>query len=521
MALASALLKLAVFLTNSMPFNSDEAVVALMARHFLQGRWTAFFYGQAYMGSLDAALVALGFAAFGQRVEVIRWIQLLLYAGTVFTSVVLTWRLTRSMIAGSVAGLLLAVPPVNILLYTSVSLGGYGEALLLGNLILLLTLNLMEREASPGLCAMWGLLAGLAFWAFGLSLVYSLPAAAALAWHQRRDRLRGRGWLAAAAGGAVGMAPLLVWAASHGTALVVQELLGSAIAGASPSSLLAAWLEHGRNLALLGSTVILGFRPPWDVRWLALPLLPFSLAFWSAVSVHTLSALRRRDEARLGRAMVAGVGAATLIGFVLTPFGADPSGRYFLPLAMPMAFFAGSMMHDVVSRGGRRWLVSIVALVLAFNLWGIIDGVSRNPPGLTTQFDPVTRIDHRSDNELIRFLIQNDERAGYANYWVAYPLAFLSAEELIFVPRLPYHVDMRYTPRDDRYSPYDERVEKSASVAYITTNHPDLDEVIRQGLTGLGVSFEETSIGSYHVFFSLSSRVTPELLGLPAEGEAR
>jgi hypothetical protein len=32
--------------------------------------------------------------------------------------------------------LLLAIPSVNVILYTTVSLGGYGEALLLGNLIL-------------------------------------------------------------------------------------------------------------------------------------------------------------------------------------------------------------------------------------------------------------------------------------------------------------------------------------------------------------------------------------------------
>jgi hypothetical protein len=36
------------------PLNSDEAVVGLMARHILDGKRPVFYYGQAYMGSLDA-----------------------------------------------------------------------------------------------------------------------------------------------------------------------------------------------------------------------------------------------------------------------------------------------------------------------------------------------------------------------------------------------------------------------------------------------------------------------------------
>ena len=96
------------------------------------------------------------------------------------------------------------------------------------------------------------------------------------------------------------------------------------------------------------------------------------------------------------------------------------------------------------------------------------------------------QVDHRYDQALIDFMRQQDERRGYGNYWVAYPLAFLSGEDLIFVPRLPYHPDFRYTERDDRYLPYDEQVSRSQRVAYITTNHPDLDEYLRSQFQGAG-----------------------------------
>jgi len=520
-ALLSVALKACLLAANSFPFNADEAIVALMARHILQGNWPAFFYGQAYMGSLDASLVAAGFSLFGQHVQVIRGIQVLLYAGAVVSGVWLSWRVTRSEIAAAVAGLLLAIPSVNLTLYTTVSLGGYGEALLLGQCLLLLTLAMIERTRSPFLYAVWGALAGLGFWAFGLTLVYILPAGLALAWRDWRSADRrnlAAGWAAAGAGAAVGMIPWITSAASGSLHVLLRELFGSAIAGASSSSLPVAWLEHMRNLLLLGGPVILGFRAPWDTRWLGLPLLPFALAIWACVFLHALFVLGRRDDRRPGRWMVAGVAAMTAAGFVFTSFGADPSGRYFLPMWMPMSLFAGGMVAELQVRPDRRWLGALVVVLLAFHLWGTIDSAVRNPPGITTQFDPVARIDTESYDDLAAFLEAQGEETGYTNYWVAYPLAFLSQEKLIFVPRLPYHEDFSYTARDDRYAPYDAIVDGSRRVAYITTNHPTLDEAMRSGLGARGVSFSEAEVGGFHVFYGLSERITPDMMGFGAEG---
>lgn len=415
----------------------------------------------------------------------------------------------------------MAIPSVNLTLYTTVSLGGYGEALLLGQCLLLLTLSLLDRTRRPLLYAAWGMLAGVGFWTFGLTLVYILPSGLALAWRDMRSTNR-RGtaasWLAAAAGAGVGMIAWIVWAVAGSPGVLIRELFGSAIAGASPSSLPIAWLEHGRNLLLLGGPVILGFRPPWDTRWLGLPLLPFALAIWACVFLHVLHVLRRPDEERAGRWMIAGVAVTTLAGFVLTSFGADPSGRYFLPIAMPLAIFAGSLVADLQTRTDRRWLGGLVALLLGLHVWGIVDSASRNPPGLTTQFDPVARVDTGGYGDLIAFLETQDEHAGYTNYWVAYPLAFLSQERLIFVPRLPYHEDFRYTARDDRYAPYGDVVDRATRVAYITTNHPALNDLLRAGFGAQGVTYAEADVGGFHVFYRLSEKVTPEMIGLPAEG---
>jgi hypothetical protein len=313
------------------------------------------------------------------------------------------------------------------------------------------------------------------------------------------------------------MIPWILTAVSGSLHVQLRELFGSAIAGASSSSLPLAWLEHLRNLMLLGGPVILGLRAPWEARWLGLPLLPFALAVWACVFLHAVVALARRDEPRLGRWMVAGVAVLTVLGFVFTSFGADPSGRYFLPMWMPMSIFAGSMVADLRRQTDRRWLSALTIVLLAYHLWGTVDSALRNPPGITTQFDPVARIDTESYDELADFLASHGEGTGYTNYWVAYPLAFLSEEQLIFIPRLPYHQDFRYTSRDDRYATYDALVAASPRVAYITTNHPALDEALRRGFSDRQVGYEEAQVGGFHVFYGLSERITPEMLGLVGE----
>jgi len=537
---------------NWAPFNSDEAVVALMARHILAGDRPIFFYGQAYMGSLDAFLVAAGFWIFGQQVWVIRLVQGLLFIGVMLTSAWLGKLSFGSWKVGSLAMLILAIPTVNVSLYTTASLGGYGEALLLGNGILICGLtigNCLKKDHQPGPIWPWmllGFLSGIGLWAFGITLIYSLPIVVYLlilsienlrreshsenSVNKRVERENsGRStqksymqrsivnWMGAFAGILLGSIPWWGSALAHGFASLVSELGGSAIAGVEQLPYLLQVWRHIVNFALLGSTVILGLRPPWDMIWLAWPLLPFVLIFWMAVIGYMIRCLRTPNNQRDAQGVLVGVMLTLLLGFIFTPFGADPSGRYFVPLAAPMALFAAAMIQDLASRPRiGNWAYLLLALLLVYNLWGTVQSALRYPPGITTQFYYPTQIDHRYDQELITFLRDKGETRGYGNYWVAYPLAFLSEEDLIFVPRLPYHLDFRYSERDDRYQPYQDVVSRSQKVAYITTNHPDLDDRLRTSFGEMGVTWRETRIGDYLVFYGLSRVVRPEEIGLGA-----
>jgi hypothetical protein len=305
-----------------------------------------------------------------------------------------------------------------------------------------------------------------------------------------------------------------VWGLSQAQDIPIQELAGSAIAGASPTDPLTAIGSRITHLLLFGSTVSLGFRPPWEIRWLSLPLMPIALALWLIIIGHGILNLRRPGPDRLGRYVMIGLVITLLLGFIVTPFGADPSGRYFLPLAVPMALMVTGFLLDLKGRYRKGLQMLFLIGLLGFNLWGTIESAFHKPPSITTQFDAVTQIDHSQDYALIDFLTDHGERRGYSNYWVSYPLAFLSNEELIFVPYLPYHLDFRYTLRDSRYGPYEDQVALSDQVAYITTYHPQLDDYIRSSLKGLNVHWQEAKIGDYQIFYQLSKVVTPTEIGL-------
>jgi len=311
----------------------------------------------------------------------------------------------------------------------------------------------------------------------------------------------------------LGAIPWILEGVRRGFGPFFTELLGGAISGASAGGL-SSVLEHTVNLLLLGPTVVFGLRAPWSAELIAAPLALFALVFWLAVIVYGLSRLRLQDEVRLGRWMLAGVMAALLAGFLVTPFGADPSGRYFLPLAVPLALLAGDLFTEPRILPFRRWAYALLGLVLIFNLWGNIQAAAKNPPGITTQFDPIARVDHSFLPELVEFLEAEEEWTGYTNYWVAYPLAFVSGERLIYAPRLPYHTDFRYSDRDDRYAPYGVAVEKGPSAAYITTQFPELNQILRDGLLQREIEFKETSIGPYDVIYGLSENVSPNQLGV-------
>lgn len=500
----AVLYKFGLVAAKAVPFNGDEAVVALMARHILQGERPTFFYGQAYLGATDAWLVALSFSIFGENVAAIRVVQAGLFAAFLLTSYLVLRRVGLAE-WGARAGLLwLALPPTMLTLYTTATLGGYGETLVLGN-VLILMVGDKGLGASGRRWLILGIVAGFGFYTFPLILIYLIPIGLWLLWRQRGRAWRG--YLSALVGFIIGSAPW--WGAllqSGGRELA--ELAGAGVAETLPGATYLATLPVRLiNFFLFGSSAWWGLRYPWSAEWV-LPIVGLAaLALYLGALVY---AARRSWS---GRVIWWGMIGVLLITFLITPFGGDPSGRYFLPLYLPLSVFV-AMLLQAIRNVQRTFAALLLAVLIGYNVTGTLIAAGTQPPGITTQFDPVTWIDHTRDRELIDFLLAQGETRGYTNYWVQTPIAFLSREQIISAAALPYHLDFGYTPRDDRYPPYTRAVAEADRAFYITTNHPALDERIRSGLRRLGITYQERAIGNYQVFYALSRKVTPAELGV-------
>ncbi len=505
--------RLGLLAINAVPFNGDEAIVALMARHILQGERPTFFYGQAYLGATDAWLTAISFSIFGESVLAIRVMQIALFAVFLLTSYLIAKRVGLTEWGARVALLWLALPPTMLTLYTTATLGGYGETLVLGNIAILLA-DSVVRDAW---CVKrkWltlGLVAGFGLYTFPLILIYLVPIGL---WLLGRKRT----WIGyglAMIGLIVGSAPWW-WALIQSGGRELAELAGAGVAGTIPGATYFETLGvRLLNFCLFGASAWWGLRYPWSGVFV-LPVIGVAVL---AVYVGTLAyAARRpstspqRGSARNAKPVLWGMIGVLLITFLATPFGGDPSGRYFLPLYLPLSIFI-AMLLQAIRNAKRTFVTLLLAGVIGYNVAGTALAAAVQPPGITTQFDPVTWIDHTRDQELIDFLLAQGETRGYTNYWVQTPIAFLSQERITSTAALPYHLNLGYTPRDDRYPPYTQAVAQADRAFYITTNHPALDAVIRNGLDRLGVAFKEQVIGTYQVFYGLSRKVTPEELGI-------
>jgi hypothetical protein len=201
--------------------------------------------------------------------------------------------------------------------------------------------------------------------------------------------------------------------------------------------------------------------------------------------------------------------------FVASTFGADPTGRYFLPLTLPLAIVLGTLMSDITVGAHSRApfqiriiSIAIVILIVGYQALGQIVAMTGHP-GLTTQFDPVSHVSNDHDEALIAFLDAHQLFHGYTNYWVAFRLAFVSGERMQYSSALPYKADLGYNAADNRYMAYQEATENAERIAYITTNLPELDERLQESFDSQGIAYQTGQIGPFMVYYDFDRRPAP------------
>ncbi|MBM7490069.1 hypothetical protein JOD64_001291 [Micromonospora luteifusca] len=505
------------------PTNSDEATMGLAALHIARGEgFPVWFYGQQYMGTLEAYLAAPVFAlAGGPSLLGLRLPTLALYVLFLLLAWRLTLRLTGDRWFGLLMVALLALGSDRIIKNQLIAGGGYPEMNAAGVALAVLAVDLARGRPGWRLArwAVWGFLAGLMLWVDPLVLPYVVAIGAVLVGFCRRE-LRGAAGALLGAAAVLGAAPLLLHS------LLTGRNPLNAVLAASGANASAGWVDRLHGGLLLGPALGMGFCAPgrcatWQLWWsLALPLL---LALAAVTAWHTL---RRApviptdpavpatggpgDAAEVPARVAAAVWLALVLAAVGTlgaytassSAGLTPveSSRYLSCLLISLPALLWPVW--ATARGGlrqpvsdRRAVGSALARPIALALLVATLGTAGHATWQAARTAPATRAAEARHTELVTTLRQLGVRHVRAGYWTCNRLTFASAEQVVCAV-----VDDTLRPGFDRYPAYRREVDGARATAWVAPTGSPLAHTLDERLGAAPGTLDLVTIDGWRIY---------------------
>jgi hypothetical protein len=481
--LLATALRLYFVLTPHGILDADEAIVGLMGRHILRGEFPTFYYGQRYMGALEPNLAALGFAVAGASPITLKLVCLV----TSLLLVGLTMELARRALGlgpAIVAGLLMAVPPLFMTVWSVKARGGFIETLVLGTVVLLLAQRMVEADGTRRLrvALVLGLVGGLAWWTCQLIVSY-LAAAVVLI-------VRGAGWRAGLRALPIAATTFLLGSLPLWLADWLGELGAKPVWDAAPPVTAAAQLV---NTLTIGLPALLGPGSFWPsapaIEALTAPLLAIYALAWLSLGWTRVRARRRgtpegaRETGATLDAIVT-LPALTILACGLSSSGASVSEpRYLLPAAAAMPLVLAAWLSGLWRLGWRGTAAALVVALLGMNIAGHFLAPWTWAPVAPASLD-----------EVAAFFEARRIPVVATSYWVGPRLSFESGERVI-------GVSMRNAP--ERHPPYSALARRADRFAYAFLRGTDDIGVVATKLGDLGVQYARTPVGGMVVFHDL------------------
>jgi len=463
--------------------HADEFIVGLMAKHILEGReFPVFFYGQHYLGAFESYLAAMGFAVWGASPMALRLIPLV-FSVALIGVVFLFARSLYGLKTAALAVLLVSLPSRFFLDFSLAARGGFAEALVLMAVATWVGFLLLRKDGSGFKEHLaYGLLCGFLFFIYQSVIVYFLAAFGIFLLSKsfpsgRAMAVWGLGFLA-------GSAPLLVYNVVYPFATFIQ--LGGKFLDVSSqmyrddgvSGLLAGFV--GRNASVLRTGLDSFFRvytghPLREADWGSAAQ---GAAFGGVILFFIFAKRHRLGSLLKGKLKWADADATDFILFLLIlTFAAGFRRPRYLLFAYPLGallLVRGAMLL----RPG--WLapvlLSALALMNGFDTAAFIRSQPRAPYAL-----------------LLNKLEASGCTRGYAGYYTAYPINFLSNERIVLSPRAgPVAMD--------RYPSYTRLVERAKKLCFVFPAGDPSDLVFRDKLRGLGLPFRAERAGAWILY---------------------
>jgi hypothetical protein len=485
----------------SFTIDGDEAIVGLMGMHILAGRdIPVFYYGQHYMGSLEAIMSSVSFWLFGMSPFTLQLVPLL-WSLALIPLIYLLGRSIFGARAGFIAALLTAVPPPALLVWSSKARGGFIEVVVLGALALLLMVQWLRAEPTRlRFPAAIGFFLGVGWWVNNQIAYFMVPVAVFSLGHVLGPSASGRSFgervrsfsVIVGAGTAmflVGGFPYWMYNLKH----------GFPSAGMFGFSTFEQFREHLQGLLRVALPMLIGAKRFWQKEasfpgaitcGFLLYALPLTVVAFARVREEISLWIGRVDRRHPIELMSLFCVSCCLI-FAVSSFGwLVQAPRYLLPLYVGLFVLLG-VAAEYFLRVSRVAGWGFVALLLAYNLTGAYYG------GRAVAGEPVVFAGQRVARDH-KPLIETLDRLGITkvrtNYWIGYRLAFETAERVTFVSlaepdqiRIPEYQDSGVIPHD------------LLPLVLVRSEAG----IIKPALARLGIAFSEIRAGEYQVLYDL------------------
>ena len=493
---------------NNATLEGDEALVGIQAEHILHGEHPIYYYGQPYMGSLEAYLIALIFAIMGPSPWTLR-VEPMLFSLIITW---LTWRLAGALADvaklspsykrwfQTVAAIGSTFPPLYDLVVELRTWGGYIETFVMALAILYATLRLtqrwQERAHVRELVWRWallGFLIGLGFWIDPLVIVAVVTSAVwimayivgGLVKYRSESKFKDtRSYikhlssaLVVIPGALVGFAPAIYWGVFNHWQNITYIFDKGSSTSSNRLSLIAKVVHLYRTCSALR---VIGGALPTDpgitaqdphlgtpVLWVGLTCIVMSSVVWICSFIWHSSLLMQMRRLLTLPLLFAGscafifcISSITTTGLVNMCGPLDWAGRYATPLLLALPFFLAATFTFIymVLRSKVMWypvgyplFVQRIGLVFCLLLYIAvqIDVYSKSNPYYTFQTSGCV-IAPEDYHPIIAYLQHQHIHYIWANEWIGHVITFETQSDVIAVD--PRTISGGFTSRIPAYT---------------------------------------------------------------------
>ena len=486
------------------PTDSDEGTMGIMALRIAYSHQHPYvFYGQNYMGTLEAYIGAFLFHFMGSSLFALR-LSVIFFVTIFFISTYLLASLLYSRRIALVTLIILTFGSIYVLTRETLSTGGSTQTLVFGSIAFLLSAWLSytyTRGVSWHTKSLrfigytgWGLILGLGFWSDMIVLPYFAGAILLMCLFCWRDLLWS--WVGVVAGFIVGAYPVLSYSLHAGTSQgVLTTLFGLFHGGATQAPHTLSGVLHGIKGTVLISVptaTSYPFCPVMEQSFLSdntvqTPLCTVGHALWGVGYIALLAIALLAVIITIGRMMVRGELRTQAVD---THHAVVQTVSHFVLLgsaAIDIAAYSVSSAPAGWPGYHSRYLIGLLIITpaLVAVLWGMVQGARTNWQRLRVYAGrtvlvlvfvvciigtfmlfsevPQTQAQTQRQMSLINYLVQTGHTHFYTEYWTCDKLAFESNERVTCAVLEP---NLAVFPQHNRVPGYYNAVSHDLRAAY-------------------------------------------------------